>query len=119
MSEAMPRVLIVEDEVIVALDLSEVIEERGYEVVGPCSRLKQAEHAAREAQIDAAFLDVNLGYGATTEGVARILRERNIPFAFITADAPDGVEFRRTGEPLIRKPASHAALINCLEKWCA
>lgn len=114
-----PRVLVVEDEVILALDFTEIIEDHGYSVVGPCSRLKHAERVAKEDNIDAALLDVNLGSGKTTEGIARILRERNIPIAFITADPPASVEFRKTEEPLIRKPASTTALMKCIERLVA
>lgn len=113
------RVLVVEDEVILALDFTEIIEDHGYSVVGPCSRLKHAERVAKEDNIDVALLDVNLGSGKTTEGIAKILRERNIPIAFITADPPAAVEFRKIEEPLIRKPASTKALMNCIERLVA
>lgn len=110
------RVLVVEDEVILALDFTEIIEDHGYSVVGPCSRLKHAERVAKEGNIDAALLDVNLGSGKTSEGIARILRERNIPIAFVTAEPPASVAFRQSEEPLIRKPASTTALMNCIER---
>lgn len=119
MSNQPRRVLVVEDEVILALDFTEIIEDHGYSVVGPCSRLKHAERVAKEDQIDAALLDVNLGAGKTTEGIAAILRERNIPIAFITADPPASVGFRKSDEPLIRKPASTLALVNCIERLVA
>lgn len=119
MSDESRRVLVVEDEVILALDLTEIIEDHGYAVVGPCSRLKHAERAAREDKIDAALLDVNLGHGKTTEGIAKILRERNIPIAFITAEAPSSVAFRKSEEPLIRKPSSTTALMDCIERLVA
>ncbi len=67
------RILIVEDEVLVAMDLSDQLEELGFEVVGPAARIEDAlALMAEQAVIDLALIDVNLS-GRLSWPVAREL----------------------------------------------
>ena len=75
------RVLVVDDEVLIAMLLTDMLEELGCEVVGPALHLDAAMALAREAPIDWAVLDLNLG-GQPSFPVAQVLRDRNIPFVF-------------------------------------
>lgn len=78
------RILIVEDEGLVALELQFAFEDEGAEVLGPAQSLTGAlEVVAREAEIDLALLDVDLG-GENVYPVAELLRRRGVPFAFHT-----------------------------------
>ena len=77
------RVLVVEDEMMISMLLEDMLGELGYETVGPASRLESALDMARDADVQAAILDVNL-HGRPTWPVAEILRERGIPFMFAT-----------------------------------
>ena len=54
------RVLIVEDEMLVAMELEEALKSCGCLVIGPASRIRHALQLANEAEIDAAVLDVNV-----------------------------------------------------------
>src|SRR5688500_18943579 len=72
------RVLVVEDEPIVAADLAEIVREGGAEVVGPCSSVAQARQLARDPRLDAAILDVNLSDGDLTP-VLEALIARAVP----------------------------------------
>lgn len=83
------RVLIVEDEGLVALQLQQDVERAGYRVVGPARSLKHGLMLASQEHIDAALLDVSLGR-ETSAPIADQLLARNIPFAFATGYA-DGV----------------------------
>lgn len=77
------RILVIEDEMMVAMGLEMALMEAGYEVVGPFGRLDQALEAARNGQMDLALLDVNVR-GDAIFPVAEILTARGIPFAFLT-----------------------------------
>lgn len=75
------RVLVVEDEFLVALGLEDNLKSLGYTVVGPVSSLSAAMAAAARERVDAAILDVNLG-GESVYPAAAILANRGIPFIF-------------------------------------
>jgi DNA-binding response OmpR family regulator len=80
------RVFVVEDEMLLALDLEEGLQDAGCKVVGPAGSLRTALRIAGSETFDIAILDVNLA-GERVFPVAHILRERGIPFAFATAYA--------------------------------
>jgi CheY-like chemotaxis protein len=77
------RVLVVEDEALVAALLSDMLEDAGATVIGPAGTLGDAAALARDADVDAAILDVNL-HGQRVDPVAATLAERGVPFAFAT-----------------------------------
>jgi PAS domain S-box-containing protein len=77
------RILIVEDEALVALQLQEDLENDGHHVVGPARCLEQGVSLALSEDIDAALVDVSLGRETSTP-IADQLLARNIPFAFAT-----------------------------------
>jgi PAS domain S-box-containing protein len=77
------RILIVEDEALVALQLQGDLEDDGHEVVGPARSLKDGLALAAEESIDAALVDVSLGR-ETSAPIADQLLARKIPFAFAT-----------------------------------
>ncbi|WP_423605246.1 response regulator [Sphingomonas sp. MS122] len=79
------RILIVDDEPLIAMMLEDILGDLGYAVVGPALEVGEAEALAREAAIDAAILDVNLG-NRTSHSVAELLRERQIPFVVASGD---------------------------------
>lgn len=82
--EAKPaRVLVVEDEPLVALQLQSDLESEGHHVVGPVGSLAQGVALAEKADIDAAFIDVSLGED-TSADIADQLLARDIPFVFAT-----------------------------------
>lgn len=75
------RVLVVEDEFLVALGLEDNLRSLGYVVVGPVASLSAALDAAMHERVDAAILDVNLN-GEPVYPAAAVLAERGIPFIF-------------------------------------
>ena len=114
MTDAPQRIFIVEDEVMVAFEMTDTLEDLGFEVVGPSVHLDDAKEKAREGEFDVAFLDVNLGAGKTSRPVADILREREIPFVFITAYNPDQITFLDDKDEVVRKPVSSDKLLTAL-----
>lgn len=109
-----PRVFVVEDEALIAFEMSDLLEELGFTVVGPSLRLKDAEQRALREEIDAAFLDVNLGGGDTSEPVVQILRDRKIPYAFITAYDANQITFRMSDDTVLRKPVTSGKMLDTL-----
>jgi len=77
------NILIVEDEAILALDLSFVMEDMGASVIGPCHRLRRALEVLGQEQIDGAILDVDLA-GEAVFPLADGLARRHVPIVFHT-----------------------------------
>jgi CheY-like chemotaxis protein len=84
------RVLLVEDEPIIAMAVEDMLGDLGCVVAGPALSAAAAEHLARNEPLDAALLDINMGDGASFP-IAAILRDRNIPFVFATGYGRTGV----------------------------
>ena len=77
------RVLVVEDEGLIAMALGDDLAHLGHQVIGPFAHLAPAVLAARSESIDFALLDINLN-GQPVYPVADELLARRIPFAFLT-----------------------------------
>jgi CheY-like chemotaxis protein len=98
------RILVVEDEYLLADDLSHALEKAGAEVLGPVPSIEEAlSTIAAEARIDAAVLDVNLR-GDMIFPVADALNERHIPFAFATGYDRWALPERFSGTARLEKP---------------
>ena len=102
-------VMIVEDEVIVALAVKGLLTDLGFSVVGPFSRVSDACRALRDNQVHAAILDVNLG-GETVYSLAEILIARKIPFVFATGYGAESIEPRFKHIPVLNKPIEEDTL---------
>ena len=88
---------------MIAMMIEDFLAELGWNVAGLAGGTEQALAMARDADIDAGLLDVNLN-GQDTFAVADILNERHIPFVFATGYGPDGVADRFQGVPTLTKP---------------
>ncbi len=97
------KVLVVEDEPLVAVLLEEILEEFGCTVVGPASRLDAALELAGTSEVDLAVLDVNLG-GQPVFPVAQALSDRNVPFVFATGYGAGGLPPEWSHMPALQKP---------------
>lgn len=116
MTDSEHKIFIVEDEAVVAFEMSDMLEDLGFQVVGPSVHLEDAKKTAEDRDIDIAVLDVNLGHGKTSEPVARILRARNIPFVFLSAYGREDIPFAEDGEPVLKKPISGRILADTLAR---
>jgi CheY-like chemotaxis protein len=103
------RVLLVEDEALVAMMIQECLTEYGHSVVGPISRAADALAAAKQGEFDAAILDINLSDGMAYP-VAEILSQRGVPFAFVTGYEADTVDERFSEVPVLQKPIERQML---------
>lgn len=104
------RVLVVEDEMIIAQVIEETLLSLGTVVVGPVARLDAALQLATEASIDAAVLDVNIR-GGSSYGVADILTERGVPFVLCSGYGDWALEERYRDRPRLTKPFSMQSLV--------
>jgi PAS domain S-box-containing protein len=103
------RVLLVEDEILVAMMMKDILTELGFSVVGPFSRLGEAMVAAVHEEINAGIIDVNLG-GEFVYPVADVLAARNIPFVFITGYGVESIDSRFGYVPIVKKPVQRQVL---------
>ncbi len=106
MTAEQKRIFVVEDEVLIAFEMADALEDLGFEVVGPSTHLASALDMAQEMDIDVACLDVNLGKGKTSEPIAKLLAERGIPYVFITAYDADQIPFVDSTDKVLQKPVS-------------
>lgn len=98
------KVLLVEDQYLIACDTAKLLHEAGAEVVGPVGRLAQArELAAREPHLDGAVLDVQLGDGSVCPLVPE-LAARGVPVLLATGYGPDVLPEALIGLPHLVKP---------------
>jgi len=110
------RLLLVEDEALVAIELSRALEDCGWEVVGPAATLKEAfELVAANNSIDAAVLDVNLN-GEMVYPLADELETRGVPFLFCSGYETIERADRYRYSPVVRKPTSFAILMSELRR---
>ena len=87
------RLLIIEDESLVALIMADQVAELGHIAVGPACTMAEARHLASSCTLDGALVDLNL-HGVLSHEIADILSRRQIPFVFITGynDLPAGLD---------------------------
>jgi DNA-binding response OmpR family regulator len=97
------RAFLVEDEGGIALLIEDMLVDLGCELAGSAARLDRACDMARNATADFAVLDVNLD-GQPVFPLARILRERKIPFVFSTGYGATGMPPEFNGAPVLTKP---------------
>ena len=109
------RVLIVEDEPLVAMHLEDLLIALGHAVVGLATRIDKALILARDGDIDFAILDVNVA-GIQSFSVAGILRERGIPFIFATGYGVEGLIDGYRDELALRKPYQEVDLESIIEQ---
>lgn len=106
-----PRILVVEDEPLVAMDIAATLEEGGFEVLGPAAILDEALGFIAKDEFDAVLLDANLG-GKPVDTLAAALTRRHIPFAFVTGYGRESLPAAFAAAPLLAKPFDAAALLN-------
>ena len=107
-------VLIAEDNMYIALDLSNAVEDMDGKVVGPASTVAEALQLLERHQVAAAILDCQLGEHDTAS-LAQILTERRVPFVIHTANPVPGViSALRPDIPVLLKPIQPQAVLTCL-----
>jgi DNA-binding response OmpR family regulator len=109
MALAGKRVLIVEDELLVALMIEDFLGDFGCTTIGPCGSVENALLAVRTETLDLAVLDVNLA-GERVYPVAEALAERHIPFLFLSGYGEDAIPPGHSDWKVCAKPFRGAEL---------
>jgi CheY-like chemotaxis protein len=97
------KVLIVEDEMLLQMQMQMLVEDLGYEVVGPFAAVASALEALEADGADCALLDVSLR-GETSWPVADALAAKGAPFALTSGRNASDIEPRFAGRPVFMKP---------------
>jgi CheY-like chemotaxis protein len=97
------RLLVVEDEPLIGLDIAAALEDAGAKVEGPVGTIEMARAIVERSALDGAFLDVNLN-GQGVDEIAQALTRRKIPFAFVTGTGRDGLPAAYRDAVMLSKP---------------
>jgi PAS domain S-box-containing protein len=103
------RVLLVEDETLVAMMMAELLQDIGFDVVGPFGSVAEGISGMERQPLDAAVLDVNLR-GEMVYELADKLMGYGVPIIFVTGYGADSVDRRFSAYPILQKPVDSAAL---------
>ena len=111
------RVLIVEDEALIAMVLADSLEDAGHEVVGPAATMAEALALCdRAPPPDLAVLDINLGDGSNGVDMARALVERwGVPSIFASGQTMEARQARDVALGYIRKPYEAQTVLRGVE----
>ena len=110
------RILVVEDDFFISMDLELELQAAQAIVLGPAGRVQAGMSImASESEIDAAILDVNIG-GEMVFPVADALLQRHVPFVFATGESRDAIPVRFAGIKVFQKPTSSSDIIQGIAK---
>ena len=107
------RILLVEDEPLVAFDNEHMLQESGYEVVATVDNLEAAREVIENQELDLVLTDIQLNGDGDGTGVARIAKVQGVPVLFVTAHGGD--DHRGLGLGCLSKPYSDRILKGALD----
>jgi CheY-like chemotaxis protein len=110
------RILVVEDEFLIALDIAGALEQGGHLVIGPLASVRDALAALEREKVDGALLDANLG-GEPVGSVADALLARRVPFAFVSGYGREQLPPQHQRAPLIGKPFTGEDLLGVVARF--
>ena len=103
------RILLVEDESLIAMMMEQALRDLDLDVVGPFGTVHEALAAIERERIDAGILDINLG-GEMAYPIARLLQARNVPFVFMTGYGAETIAAPFPGVQIFQKPLEREML---------
>lgn len=105
------RILVADDEFLIAMDVEATLLEAGAETVHACGTLAEAAEIATSGELDAAVLDIRLGH-ETTARVAGLLQQRGVPFVFYSGQPlPSHMQSRFFETSVVVKPVPPGVLV--------
>lgn len=110
------RILVIEDDYLLACDAQSALESAGATVVGPFRKEGEAIEAIRHGDLSAALTDINLGQGPSFE-VAKALQQAHVPFAFLTGYGPEAIPQEFAEVPRFIKPIDVRRMIRDLSHF--
>jgi DNA-binding response OmpR family regulator len=118
MSSVIRKVLVVEDEALVAMLVEDALLDAGFEVLGPAATVEEAMSLLDRERPDAVVLDLNLA-GETSTPVADLLAARGIPYVIATGYGASGLPPGHQQAMVLAKPYDPGELISMLGRLCA
>jgi two-component SAPR family response regulator len=113
------KVLVAEDEPILALDMTLLLSEAGAEIVGPAGSVKRALELAEKQDLSCGILDISLADGLVFPA-AHVLRKKGIQIIFYTGQADlESIKRDWPGAEVLMKPISSQALMRAVISACA
>jgi CheY-like chemotaxis protein len=110
------RILVVEDDALIAMELGERLEDMGYAILGPAATVAEAEKLVAGQKPDAALLDSNLA-GVSSTDLAAALASQGVPVAFCTGyDSIKNLPPELKAAPILTKPIADADLLKVLKQ---
>lgn len=109
------RILLVEDDLMVAMLLEDMLSDLGHEVVATVSKIETASEFIENGSFDAAVLDLDLN-GVDTYSLAEALKRQNIPFIFATGYAETDLKREWKQTPVLPKPFQKSDLERILHR---
>ena len=109
------QVLVVEDDLLIAMEVAHLVRQCGCAVVGPVGRLEKALRVAEQTELDGAVLDIHLG-SRRVWPLAELLAERAVPFVLLSGYTRGDVPARFGEVPLVSKPVTLPVLRNTLNE---
>ena len=97
------KVLVVEDEMMIAMLIEDMLDELGCKLVGPATNVPRALELIGKERVEVAVLDLNLD-GKDTYAIADALRQKNVPFIFATGYGSTGMRPEYGDRPVLQKP---------------
>ncbi len=113
--QAAARVLIVEDEPLIALSLEDVLVDAGFRVAGVAGKLERALSVIESGRCDAAIIDTNLA-GVSASPVAAALAARGLPFVILSGYSQEQMPSEFAGMPFLQKPCPPARLVETMSR---
>lgn len=111
------RILVIEDEYFLAMELMALLEDKGAKVIGPVGNVDQALKQVLHDGFEVAVVDINL-QGAESYSCADELKLQSIPFVFASAYHESFIPERFSDVHLWQKPYDHRALIEDITRLC-
>lgn len=113
---ASARILVVEDEFLIALDIASVLEQAGIPIIGPVSTVAEAMSAIEHEDMRGALLDAHLA-GEPVGCIADALKAKGIPFAFVSGYGPEQLPAAHRDIPLVKKPFTGQDLLAAVARF--
>jgi len=108
------HILVVEDEIITALELVTILTREGAIVIGPAQSVPEALRFVANNSIDCAILDIEL-IGGSSFAIADALADHRVPFLFVTGYDDGRIPPRHREKPAIAKPFAHNSILQAVD----
>ena len=114
----MGRILVVEDEFLVAQELCRIVERAGHSVVGSAETVATTRTVLAQQEVDLALLDINLR-GELVFPIADYLEAIGLPYIFVTGNSPSSLPVEYQHRPMVQKPYNSELLLALIEEQLA